>query len=529
MQGLTRRRFRDVTWYVPAGQEGLLDWLENLGKSPDGIESIILKKGRRKSFSRLGATIGGNEVYLKTFRLKGILQRLKYWLLKSKALKELEVSLVARERGVPVVLPMAAGEKRRKGFLQESYLLIQRLPEALDLLEYLRMHNITPRNKARIIEALGRLARKVHDKGILQEDFALNNFLLANTQDTQGRQALNRSGTGQAPDLTGSGQVFLIDFERSRVRHELSTKEREWTLAKLNRIGADFTLADKFRFLRAYCDTREEFECLPRWERLEKYTHQILESDARRIAAASVKGGRGYKLHRDDRLTCYFREGHSLEELLSLVQTRQELHEEHRGQFKVLRHRGQIGKGKKKENVLIYEFVAPQKGIALAKRAWQVTNGLLKAYFPVNPAMAAMEWTQKEGYRGTLMLKELKKTEDIRDCLLRFFQPAKGQKDRSTKRYSILWHTARFLSRLHNFGTFDYGILPGDISLIKVPSGLYKPFLTQPYNFAMKRRMEYKDREADLQRLEDYLQGILTTEERDYFREHYLRYSKIIH
>lgn len=505
MQRFTEKRLKDVTWYVPVGQEALLEGLEGLVKFHEGAGVTVLKKGRRKSFSLLETAVNGEEVYVKTFRVKGILQRLKHQFIKSKALRELEVSLVAQERGIPVVLPLAAGEKYQGGLLQESYLLIQRLPGALNLLEYLCTRDTTHRDKARVIEALGRLSRKTHDEGILQEDFALNNFLLANPQD---------------------GQIFLIDFERGRVSQGLSTEEKEWTLAKLNRIGADFTLTDKFRFLKAYCKTREEVRDLPRWKRLEAYTHQILKRDAQRISNACVRGDRGYKSYKDTRLTCYFLEGYHLEELLALASTRQEIQEERRGQFNLSWYTAKIKKGTAVETVRVCEFYSQQKGIPLAirlRRTWQGANGLRKAYFPVSPPVAAIEWTQDKGYKGVLLFKELEGAEDIRDVLQRCPQSAE-------RRYSILWRVARFLSRLHNFGTFAYSVSPGDISLVKDRTGVYKPFLTWPYNFLAKKCLKrgHRDREIDIQRLEDYLQGILTGGERDYLRGQYLQYTGII-
>lgn len=502
MQRFTEKRLKDVTWYVPAGQEALLEGLEGLVKLPEGAGVTVLKKGRRKSFALLETTVNGGEVYVKTFRVKGILQRLKHRFLKSKALRELEVSLVAQERGIPVVLPLAAGEKYQGGLLQESYLLIQRLPRALNLLEYLCTRDTTHRDKARVIEALGRLSRKTHDEGILQEDFALNNFLLANPQD---------------------GQIFLIDFERSHVSQGLSTEEKEWTLAKLNRIGADFTLTDKFRFLKAYCKTKEEFRDLPRWKRLEAYTHQILKRDAQRISNACVRGDRGYKSYKDARLTCYFLEGYHLEELLALAPTRQGIQEEHRGQSNLSWYTAKIKKGTVGETVRVCKFYSQQKGIPLATAAWRGANGLRKAHFPVSPPVAAIEWIQDKGYKGVLLFKELEGVEDIRDVLQRCPQSA-------GKRYSILWHVARFLSRLHNFGTFAYSVSPGDISLVKDRTGIYKPFLTRPYNFLVKKCLErgHRDREIDIQRLEDYLQGILTRGERDYLRGQYLQYTGVI-
>lgn len=535
MQKLTKRCVKDVSWYVPAGQEVTLEGLKSLADFSDGAGVAVLKKGRRKSFIQLEDTLNGKEVYLKVFRLKGIFQRLKHRFFKSKARKELEVSLAAQERGIPVVLPLAAGERRCNGLLQESYLLIQRLPRALDLLEYLRRRDTTHGQKVRVIDALGRLSRKTHDAGILQEDFSLNNFLLApyhigaglaNPQDSRDPFPFSMEAGNVTPPITkmDDNRVFLIDFERAGVKQKLSTKEKEWTLAKLNRIGANFTLTDKFRFLRAYCNNREELTDLPRWKKLEKYTYQILRRDAQRISTACISAGRGYKLYKDDRLRGYFLEGYHLDELLNLIQTGQEIQEGHRGEFNVSRRRVRIRKGGIEETVMVYEFNSRQKGLALATKAWQATNGLLKGYFPVSPTVAAIEWIQYAGYRGTLLLKEWKKAEDIRYTL----DPPKADPASTGRRHSILWHTARFLSRLHNFGTFADGIFPGDISWVEGQAWGRKLLLTQPCNFVVKKRLNSSDREIDMERLETYLEGILTKEEKDYLREQYLRYSNVI-
>jgi tRNA A-37 threonylcarbamoyl transferase component Bud32 len=489
---------------VPAGQEALLEGLEGLSGFPEGTGVNVLKKGRKKSFVHLESVIDGKEAYLKVFRLKDIFQRLKHQVLRSKARRELEVGLAARERGVPAVLPLAAGERRHRGLLQESYLLVQRLPGAVDLLKYLSRADVTHKQKARVIEALGRLSRKTHDAGIFQEDFSLNNFLLTDSLDSH---------------------VSLIDFERTTVRKRLSAGEKEWTLAKLNRSAlGGFTLADKFRFLRAYCKGREEFSDLPRWKRLERYTYQILRGDAWRISAASVRAGRGYRLYKDNRLTGYFLEGYRMEDILPIVVKGQEVKGEQRGQFVLSRRMDRIRKGGVEESVLVYELGSTQRGLALATRAWRASNGLMKGYFPVSPPVAAIEWVQEGGYRGTLLLKELEGAEDLREVLQRYSVPA-------GKRHSVLWHAARFLSRLHNFGTFAGNIFPGDLSWVGdqlLGDGGGKLYLTQPCNLVMKKGVDCKDRETDLQRLEDYLQGVLTEEEKDRLREQYWRYSKII-
>ncbi len=512
MEGLIKRRIGDITWYTTAEHGALLEEMGELDKLAKG--GTLLKKGKKKTFLHLETTINEKEIYLKTFSVKGLLQYLKYQFLKSKALRELEVSLLAHKRGVPVVCPLAAGERRRNLLLIESYLLIPRLADAIDLMKYFLSQTIPRLHKARAIESLGRISRKTHDAAILQEDFSLNNFLLASPLDHHPNPPLSN----KTNDIK---QVFLIDFERCHARQELSIEEKEWTLAKLNRIGTYFTLTDKFRFLKSYCKTKEEFRDIERWKRLEKYTHQILKRDAQRLSTACINADRGFGLFKDEKITSYFLEGYPLKELLSLATMEGGTCQEQRSHFQVSKRKYVITKEITKEPVSIYHFSAKEKDLATVKRAWQGVNGLLKSHFPVNPAVAAMEWVSNGDYRGILVLKESEKVKDIRESLRRY--PIS-----STKRRSMLWHIARFLCRLHNFGTLAYNILPGDISWNEEQKWGRKLFLAKPWNFIMKNQLEARDRETDLERLEDYLIGILTEEEKQSLRTQYFLYSKII-
>ena len=87
------------------------------------------------------------------------------------------------------------------------------------------------RERHALVTAFGALSRQVHDAGVFQDDFAPNNFLVRR---------------GVAP------QLFMIDFERARLRTGNDEAARCFMLAKIDRVLAGAPVGDRMRFLYAY-------------------------------------------------------------------------------------------------------------------------------------------------------------------------------------------------------------------------------------------------------------------------------------
>jgi len=119
--------------------------------------------------------------------------------------------------------------------------------------------------------SLGRLARRLHDAGLLQTDFAPNNFLV-------------RSG--------GDGSEILpIDFERAWIRRVLGAAPRRRMLAKLDRNLAGASSTDRMRFLLAYANG-DRRAARRWWRRLTPAAAQLAARDLARLRRSSTAGGR---------------------------------------------------------------------------------------------------------------------------------------------------------------------------------------------------------------------------------------------
>jgi hypothetical protein len=124
-----------------------------------------------------------------------------------------------------------------------------------------------------LISAFGSLSRRVHHAGIFQDDFAPNNFL---------------ARRGASPEL------FVIDFERARLRGRNDEAARRFMLAKVDRELAGAPAGDRMRFLRAYCGG-DRVEARRWWKRVEDFAPTLARRDFVRMARTSTRGGRRFR------------------------------------------------------------------------------------------------------------------------------------------------------------------------------------------------------------------------------------------
>ncbi len=182
---------------------------------------------------------------------------------------ELDMAERLHARGLPLPLPLAAGERRRGPLLRTCYLLIPIVDGAADVLHLAREGGLPPAARSKLATALGDLSRRAHDAGLFQDDFAPNNFLV--------RRA--------AP-----GKPMLIDFERARLQRHVDVEARGWMLAKLDRALPFISNTDRLRFLLAYTGHQRE-EARLWWRRLESVAHRLLLRDRKRLGRLTTRDG----------------------------------------------------------------------------------------------------------------------------------------------------------------------------------------------------------------------------------------------
>jgi tRNA A-37 threonylcarbamoyl transferase component Bud32 len=261
-------RAAGARWWVRAGEdrERMARLVERALAAVDAGAAAEQKRGRRKAMHAL--SLEGRALLLKTNRYRGLGAIARAWRA-SKARHELAVAAALAAAGLPAPVPLAAGERRRAGRLVEDWLLIERLPDTVEL--GVRWRAAGAAERRRLAAGMGALARTLHDAGLVQEDYAPNNFLV-------------RPGA--------TAELLAIDFERAHLGGgPVPERARLAMLAKLDRrIGAAASRADRLRFLRAYGGGPAEARHW--WARVAEAAPRLAARDVRRWRRTATADGR---------------------------------------------------------------------------------------------------------------------------------------------------------------------------------------------------------------------------------------------
>jgi tRNA A-37 threonylcarbamoyl transferase component Bud32 len=217
------------------------------------IEAVVWRAGGRiikDSRVRWAAFFpapGDKAFFIKKFKIKNWKERLKYLLLPSRAMKEWDVSLALRQRGIEIPNPVGVMEKTRWGFLEECLYISEAMEDTQPLIDFFverygeRLLKVNG-EKRNLITTLGRTLRRLHDGGIFQTDMHAGNFLI---------------------DKRGGGALHLIDLHRARIRKSLSHRQRLWNIAQLfYSLNSVLDQGDKGIFLEAYGERVGSFSSL---------------------------------------------------------------------------------------------------------------------------------------------------------------------------------------------------------------------------------------------------------------------------
>ncbi|HVJ82744.1 MAG TPA: lipopolysaccharide kinase InaA family protein [Planctomycetia bacterium] len=209
----------------------LEDWRQ------DGHATLI-KNGAGRTIHRV--RLPGLELYVKHFRATNPVSLAHQFLRADRARKEFDLANQLRRAGVRTIRPLAIGEIRRYGLLQESFLLTEGIANGLTLFDLIERFILagrladSPRLRLHLAEKLAGLAASIHEAGVEHRDLHERNVVVQ-------------------PRGNGTFRFYMLDLHELRVRGSLS-----WAHARrdLARMGRYFTLrtnaTDRHRFFRAY-------------------------------------------------------------------------------------------------------------------------------------------------------------------------------------------------------------------------------------------------------------------------------------
>ncbi|WP_165065385.1 lipopolysaccharide kinase InaA family protein [Paludisphaera rhizosphaerae] len=249
------RMFKPPEWtFVRAGDVGW--WLQGRWRDSlldaDGLRLEqwrsegrleIVKEGPHRVVYRV--QLPDTAVYIKHYLVPDRRAKYRQWFRRGKGRNEGKRSSQLASIGVPTISPIALGERRRRGFLFDNFLITREIQDAPPLDDFVEQElpNLPePRRsrlRHRLAKAMGILTAKLHNAGLLHIDFHPGNILV-------------RLGPGDEPQLT------MIDLDALRTSKKLSWPQAQRNLALLDHyFWTRSTRVDRNRFLKAYLQARE--------------------------------------------------------------------------------------------------------------------------------------------------------------------------------------------------------------------------------------------------------------------------------
>ena len=166
MAGYREIRRPGIRWLVREGWEEKLP----LPERADGWESMLGAEIRKVSVKKtiLAVPSAGEVFLIKVYHAPTFLRRLLTYRRRSPAFRDVELFRELELRGVPLSLPVAAGERRVIGFQGASCLVVRPVAGAVALDRLLLDREVQGMQRRRLLGAYGTFARQVHESGILQ-------------------------------------------------------------------------------------------------------------------------------------------------------------------------------------------------------------------------------------------------------------------------------------------------------------------------------------------------------------------------
>lgn len=462
----------------------------------------LIKHGRRKyvGFTNVINKSGKIDAIVKVFNCSSFLLKLKHLFVPSKAKREFIISHVLKERNVPGILAIAVGEKRCLGVLTRSYLVVKKVENSSNLKEFFYDELHTPKERHDLIERFAKTARISHDNGILQTDFALNNFLVEKC-------------------VNNEFKVYLIDYERTEIHKKIPDEKRFWTIAKLNRANEAFTTIDKLRFLKAYINldlyrplTKEitdDFKQLT--VNLNMETISLLREGAQIMWKGCVKANRKFLGFADKTYNGFFLKKYEIKALLKEIANFENLKKIEEANFKGLSIKIVSAElyGDRNWNyhrILKVDNADKNQSLYFWHTANALSKGKLNVFLPVGLFMS-----KNESYFITSYYEDLQDVKHV-------FKSA----DTSKKREKILHKLAKFLYYFHYFGSFASEVADGDL-LAKLKDDKMDIYLSHFYNCVFNMSLTRQEGEADIDKIVDYLGETICDEEVELLKKIYLK------
>jgi tRNA A-37 threonylcarbamoyl transferase component Bud32 len=256
-----RIKTREASGYVVADVEdiALIELLASPDEPFDRSTARVLKKSASSAVVELDLTVAGRprRVIFKRFSVTAWSDPLAAMFRPTAGLRSWIIGHGLRFRGLPTPRPLALWHRRRLGMPAEAYLLMEKVPDAMDLSRFIRSLDGRPAGERMgrlraLIREVASVVRMMHERNLSHRDLKAPNLLVSPADWTLGYRGLLDLAAPMAP---GRDRVWLVDLVGVRRHDKLERARKVQNLARLNVsfvATGGLTRSDRLRFLRDY-------------------------------------------------------------------------------------------------------------------------------------------------------------------------------------------------------------------------------------------------------------------------------------
>ena len=361
-------------------------------------EATLIKQNMYRAvyFLRLNGARGG--IYVKRYSVRDWKARLLSRAFPTQAQREWQMMLEMREKGLPVPLPLALGQKREGGEMTE-YLVTQEIPGGRPFVEPYCDTSIQWDREA-LLKALAFLTVRLQKNNVFLRDFQLGNILLSTQPAGRSPQTLS---CGLRPEL------YLLDLHSARSVTALKIQQKIWMLAKLLSsfepfVGdgpTTFDSKDQERFLALYArgmpDFRNEFRV--NVDKVKALADKIRRTHIKSRTRRCLRNSTSFTIEAHDSWKVYRRRDFTTKEIFKLLKTYDHSLQEGSTGIKSTSktHLKILESEKGRVCVKHYwcngtlDYLKGLVGLSRARRAWVIGNGLAARGVPTAQPYALVE------------------------------------------------------------------------------------------------------------------------------------------
>jgi len=454
-------------------------------------------------------------IFVKRYKCRGVRDIFTYFFFTSKASSEWSNINRFIQKGIPVALPLAKGEKRKFNCLLDSYLVTEAFVNAKSLHHYVghylgaeKTPDVLVREK-KLVRKLALLVQKIHREGFFYRDLHAGNILVVELDD-------------------GEPQLYPVDLHKVWYIKKVPLWMRIRDLAQL-RNSISVSRADRMRFFQEYA------KGCPPFSTHFKVNARRVEAKAERLWRTHLKSrtkrclvdSSEFAVKKDRAQSMYYNRGYS-EGLLTEV-----IKEYHvasaTGKLTVLKKTSKetvaliiINHNGKELKVLVKESRFPRVLSTLryifcksrARKYWIAARGLKVRDIETPGTLALIEKKNFGIPRQNILLTEfIDQAFELNDYVIKNFKKALSKR-KVQKKGQFIKELAQRLRDLHERGIYHADLKSNNILVTEKGGDVWTFYFIDLDRVAFKRHLSFEQRSNNLAQINASIADCITLSDR---------------